>query len=111
MGAEHFESCLLDHTPDANWGNWAYRILQRPCLVESRAQYPVEEHITTVEDLAREPWLMDTIPDRRISIKPYKDSPLWFCAANRTNWDYEYFWLPGHAWTVTWLLVWNVHYV
>ena len=20
-------SCLLDHTPDANWGNWAYRIL------------------------------------------------------------------------------------
>ncbi|CAE7397099.1 CRYD [Symbiodinium pilosum] len=127
MGAEHFESCLLDHTPDANWGNWAYRILQRPCLVETRAKYPVEEHVTTVEvvawpavhdarldhtlrwcpelsglskDLAREPWLLDTVPDRRISIKPYKDSPLWFCAANRTNWDYEYFWLPGHAWTV-----------
>ena len=33
MGAEHFEACLLDHTPDANWGNWAYRILPRPCLV------------------------------------------------------------------------------
>lgn len=29
-----------------------------------------------------------------------QDSPLWFCAANRTNWDYEYFWLPGHAWVV-----------
>lgn len=127
MGAEHFESCLLDHTPDANWGNWAYRILQRPCLVETRAKYPVEEHITTVEvvawpavhdarldhtlrwcpelrklpkDLAREPWLTDTVPEKRISIRPYKDSPLWFCAANRTNWDYEYFWLPGHAWTV-----------
>ena len=28
-------------------------------------------------------------------MKPYKDSPLWFCAANRTNWGYEYFWLAG----------------
>lgn len=33
MGAEHFEACLIDHTPDANWGNWAYRILPRPCLL------------------------------------------------------------------------------
>jgi len=39
-------------------------------------------------------------PEKRISVKPYKDSPLWFCAANRVNWDYEYFWLPGHAWTM-----------
>ena len=127
MGAEHFEACLLDHTPDANWGNWAYRILQRPCLAASRAQYPVEAHITTVEclawpvvhdarmahtlrwvpelrglprDLAREPWRTETEPERRLAVRPYKDSPLWFCAANRTNWDYEYFWLPGHAWTV-----------
>lgn len=127
MGAEHFESCLLDHTPDANWGNWSYRILQRPGLVESRAKYPVEKHITTVEciawsavhdaymehtlrwlpelmplprDLAREPWRLETVPDQRIKVKPFKDSPLWFCAANRVNWDYEYFWLPGHAWTV-----------
>jgi deoxyribodipyrimidine photo-lyase len=127
MGAEHFESCLLDHTPDANWGNWSYRILQRPGLVESRRKYPVEDHITTVEciawpavhdahlehtlrwvpelgklplDLAREPWRTETVPGKRISVRPYKDSPLWFCAANRVNWDYEYFWLPGQAWTV-----------
>lgn len=127
MGAEHFESCLLDHTPDANWGNWAYRILQRPGLVESRREYPVEEHITTVEciawpavhdahlehtllwvpelkglphDIAREPWRLEAVSNKRIKVKPYKDSPLWFCAANRVNWDYEYFWLPGHAWTL-----------
>lgn len=127
MGAEHFESCLIDHTPDANWGNWAYRILQRPGLVESRSNYPLEEHLTTIEciawpavhdaqlehtlrwvpelsglphDLAREPWRTETVADKRIKVKPYKDSPLWFCAANRVNWDYEYFWLPGHAWTV-----------
>mmetsp|Transcript_124534 Transcript_124534/g.278473 ORF Transcript_124534/g.278473 Transcript_124534/m.278473 type:complete len:688 (-) Transcript_124534:152-2215(-) len=127
MGAEHFEACLLDHTPDANWGNWSYRILQRPGLVETRKTYPVEEHITTIEciawpvvhdarlehtlrwvpelqglprDLVREPWRVETVADKRIKVKPYKDSPLWFCAANRVNWDYEYFWLPGHAWTV-----------
>lgn len=127
MGAEHFESCLLDHTPDANWGNWAYRILQRPSLVESRKDFPVEAHITTVEciawpvvhdaflehtlrwlpeltplprDLAREPWRLETVADKRVAVKPYKDSPLWFCAANRVNWNYEYFWLPGNAWTV-----------
>jgi deoxyribodipyrimidine photolyase len=128
MGAEHFEACLLDHTPDANWGNWSYRILQRPCLAESRRSYPVQDHITTLEciawpvvhdarfehtllwvpelkalplDLAREPWRTETAPNKRIKIKPYKDSPLWFCAANRVNWDYEYFWLPGNAWTVS----------
>lgn len=127
MGAEHFEACLLDHTPDANWGNWSYRVLQRPGLVETRKTYPVEQHITTVEciawpavhdarlehtlrwlpelrplprDLVREPWRIETTSDKRIKVKPYKDSPLWFCAANRVNWDYEYFWLPGHAWTV-----------
>ncbi|CAK0874369.1 unnamed protein product [Prorocentrum cordatum] len=133
LGAEHFEACLLDHTPDANWGNWAYRILQRPGLVESRRDYPVENltNITTMEcvawpavhdaelehtlrwvpelaalprDLAREPWRTETVGDERISVKPYRDSPLWFCAYhppdNRANWDYEYFWLPGHAWTV-----------
>lgn len=127
MGAEHFESQLLDHTPDANWGNWAYRILQRSSLVETRANYPLEEHVNTVEvvvwpavhdaqlehtllwvpelqglpkDLAREPWRTEGQPSKRIQIKPYKDSPLWFCAANRTNWDYEYFWLPGDAWIV-----------
>lgn len=141
-GAEHFESCLVDYTPDANWGNWAYRILQRPGLAASRAEWlqkhhgkapggqlvPEIPHISTVEcvawpvvhdcrlehtsfwcpelkhlpshDLMREPWRVlgdPSRPGRKISIKPYKDSPLWFCAANRTNWGYEYYWLPGSA--------------
>lgn len=26
MGAEYFESILIDYEPTANWGNWAYRI-------------------------------------------------------------------------------------
>merc|ERR1712146_510275 len=114
MGAQHFESCLLDHTPDANWGNWAYRILQRPCLAATRADYPIDDHVTTMEvlfwpvvhdahlehtltwvpelaglkkDVAREPWLLESKSVKRITVKPYKDSPLWFCAANRANWD------------------------
>jgi hypothetical protein len=53
-------------------------------------------------DLAREPWrLLDQSaadPARKIDVRPYRDSPLWFCAANRTNWNYEYYWLPGGAW-------------
>jgi len=51
-------------------------------------------------DLAREPWRVETKPGERIKVKPFKDSPLWFCAANRVNWDYEYFWLPGFAYKV-----------
>ncbi|CAE8602730.1 unnamed protein product, partial [Polarella glacialis] len=35
LGAEHFEATLLDYTPDANWGNWAYRILPRPQLLNA----------------------------------------------------------------------------
>jgi hypothetical protein len=166
-GAEHFESCLVDYTPDANWGNWAYRILPRPGLAISReswlreshegaggagkkgksagrggmdaagsragkvaaaaaAAVPDVPHISTMEcvvwpvvhdcklehtlfwcpelsklpsaDLRREPWRVlgdATRAGRRIAVKPYKDSPLWFCAANRVNWGYEYSWLPG----------------
>jgi len=53
-------------------------------------------------DLRREPWRIlesdgDVASDSNFSVKPYKDSPLWFCSANRTNWGYEYFWLPGVA--------------
>ncbi len=148
LGAEHFEACLVDYTPDANWGNWAYRILQRPCLAESRNQtyYNPQElskisnnknrmrvvdlHMSTLEclvwpivhdckmdhtlfwvpelkplkqyDRMREPWrLSEKVKmnkSNKVSIKPYKDSPLWFCAANRTNWNYEYFYLVGGAW-------------
>lgn len=124
MGAEHFEAMLLDHTPDANYGNWAYRILQRPQLVA--AGCPVKEHLTTVEivawpvvhdaslvhtlawlpelrglprDYAREPWRLETVSKARIRVKPYKDSPLWFCSVNRMNWQ-EYSWMSGFAWTV-----------
>ena len=34
--------------------------------------------------------LLELVPLGRY---PYKDSALWFCAANRVNWDYEYAWL------------------
>ena len=173
LGAEHFESCLVDYTPDANWGNWAYRILQRPCLALSRSQTyysdsnirhilgatrskevvcggslnkkggagggsrrVVDVHASTLEclvwplvhdckmehiltwvpelnglprDHAREPWRLaepcyhndtktPTKTTGKLSIKPYKDSPLWFCAANRVNWGYEYHYLCGGAW-------------
>lgn len=89
----------MDHTPDANWGNWAYRILPRPELAATRALYPLKEHVNTVEvlvwcvvhdpelahtlrwlpelaklpkDLAREPWRTAGRPVKRIKIKPYK---------------------------------------
>jgi len=121
MGAEHFEACLLDHTPDANWGNWAYRILPRPCLVPGLQQDPAKDRVlTTAEvvvwplvhdsslehtlawvpelraaktyDAAREPWRSATDEGAKVQMYPYKDSGLWFCAANRVNWDYEYAW-------------------
>nr|QDO16336.1 cryptochrome DASH [Lingulodinium polyedra] len=125
MGAEHFEAMLLDYTPDANWGNWAYRILQRPQLVANGC--PVVEHLTTVEivawpvvhdarlehilawlpelralprDLAREPWRLESEAGRRVRVKPYRDSPLWFCSVNRANWQEYEGWMSGHAWTV-----------
>ena len=165
LGAEHFESCLVDYTPDANWGNWAYRILQRPGLALSRnetyygtaevdhilgksqhcdrSKYVacggknktgprvVDVHANTLEclvwpivhdcrlehtltwvpelsdlarDYAREPWRLAEPQGKssnstgKLSIKPYKDSPLWFCAANRVNWGYEYHYLLGGAW-------------
>jgi hypothetical protein len=181
MGAEHFEACLIDHTPDANWGNWAYRILPRPCLLRglwqnwrqgdlggasggrkarqrggmSGASLRLEGgtdggarggqslmaeqdasgvggRLTTAEtvvwplvhdsflrhalawcwelrraatyDLAREPWRALEQADRAgnmqmapVDIRPYKDSPYWFCAANRQSWDYEYGWFSGRA--------------
>lgn len=130
MGAEHFEATLLDHTPDANWGNWAYRILPRPCLATSMALAEAARtspHVMTLEilawpvvhdarlehiwawlpelrrlprDLAREPWRLESRALQGLPVAPFKDSPLWFCAANRVNWDYEYYWLCGHAWSV-----------
>ena len=43
-GAEWFEHCLQEYTPDANYGNWTYRILpieQLPPLERS--------HLTSLE--------------------------------------------------------------
>ena len=50
-------------------------------------------------DLAREPWRLEAKAGRRVSVQQCRDSPLWFCSANRVNWKYEYGWLCGHAWT------------
>jgi len=166
-GAEWFEATLIDYTPDANWGNWAYRILPRPCLIPNRNKFVAavgrgtaetkktntSRHLSTLEcvawplvhdpqfthtlhwvpelrkvqrkygpNVAREPWMRRRAANvsdlracfaepylfekaiggcgRKIDIRPFKDSPLWFCAANRTNWDYEYWWLPRKAWVV-----------
>ncbi|CAD7959244.1 unnamed protein product [Amoebophrya sp. A120] len=153
FGAEHFEATLIDYTPDANWGNWAYRILPRPCLAATRRKFKEQSkkrearsrsssssaddqnfvpHLSTLEcvvwpivhdpelehtlfwvpelkrilekfgpDCAREPWTIGAKGGETIvQIRPYRDSPLWFCAANRSNWDYEYFWLRNAVGTV-----------
>ena len=118
-GAEYFESTLVDYTPDANWGNWGYRILPIKQLL------PLEtSHLTSLEALSwpvvhdphleyilkwvpelmavaessqnpvfvREPWRLASQYKRqkRINIKPRRDSPLWVMSVNRNNWpDYE----------------------
>eukprot|EP00466_Bigelowiella_natans_P001315 jgi/Bigna1/41078/e_gw1.49.21.1 len=46
-GAEWFERQLVDYTPDANWGNWGYRILPVQQLL------PLEQkHLTSLEILS-----------------------------------------------------------
>eukprot|EP00927_Polykrikos_kofoidii_P025259 TRINITY_DN22729_c0_g2_i1.p1 TRINITY_DN22729_c0_g2~~TRINITY_DN22729_c0_g2_i1.p1 ORF type:complete len:728 (+),score=104.12 TRINITY_DN22729_c0_g2_i1:124-2307(+) len=125
MGAEYFESALVDYTPDANWGNWAYRTLPRPQLVERGC--PCRRHITTLEilswpcvhdpqldhilrwipelrslpaDMVREPWRRKGTLAERVWIMPEKDSPLWFTSVNRVNWPEYQSMLTGWAWTV-----------
>jgi hypothetical protein len=52
-GAEWFERTLADYTPDANWGNWGYRILP------VRQIMPLcETHLTSLEILSW-PWVHD----------------------------------------------------
>eukprot|EP01023_Acetabularia_acetabulum_P055139 TRINITY_DN6340_c1_g1_i1.p1 TRINITY_DN6340_c1_g1~~TRINITY_DN6340_c1_g1_i1.p1 ORF type:complete len:535 (-),score=53.08 TRINITY_DN6340_c1_g1_i1:506-2110(-) len=55
FGAEWFEYCLLDYTPDANWGNWVYRVFPRPQLLED-AEWPIcmheKRHLMTLEILS-----------------------------------------------------------
>ena len=52
-------------------------------------------------ELAREPWRGHIAASQVVDLQPYKDSPLWFCAANRANWDYEYGWFSGRGVRVT----------
>ena len=113
-GAEWFELHLLDHTPDANYGNWGYRILPVQQL-----QPLATKHLTSLEILswpvvhdphleyilkwvpelrrvaeqsgpqaAREPWRLaaDYQRDTRIRVAPRRDSPLWVMSVNRGNW-------------------------
>ena len=117
-GAEWFEAHLLDHTPDANYGNWGYRILPVAQLL------PLEtDHLTSLEILswpvvhdphleyvlawcpelravaetrgpvcAREPWRLGAGYARtaRVDVAPRRDSPLWVMSVNRANWpDYQ----------------------
>jgi len=126
LGAEYFESVLVDYTPDANWGNWAYRTLPRPQLVKRGC--PCKRHLSTLEilswpcvhdpelehtllwvpelrslaaDLAREPWRRRGKLGERVWVMPEKDSPLWFTAVNRVNWPEYQAMMSGWAWTVT----------
>ena len=128
-GAEWFESRLLDYTPDANWGNWGYRILP-----VRQIQPLVEAHLTSLEILSwpivhdphleyilkwvpelkqvakmgdmvnvREPWRLANGYKRleRINVAPCRDSPLWIMSVNRNNWpDYEQM-MSGFAHTVS----------
>lgn len=131
-GAEWFEHCLQDYTPDANYGNWAYRILPLQQLL------PLEEaHLTSLELISwpvvhdpkleytlewvpelrsiasseactaiqvREPWRMDCAYERKasINVKPCKDSPLWIMSVNRSNWPEYQKIMTGSAWTLAW---------
>jgi len=123
-GAEWFEQCLVDYTPDANWGNWGYRILPVQQLL------PLETaHLTSLEVLtfpivhdphmkyirrwvpelrhisdpinAREPWRLAKgyRRIRKIDVKPRRDSPLWIMSVNRNNWQ-EHQEISGIGWIV-----------
>ena len=46
-GAEWFEATLLDYTPDANWGNWGYRVVPVDQL-----QPLATAHLTSLEILS-----------------------------------------------------------
>ena len=48
-GAEWFEQRLIDHTPDANYGNWGYRILPVQQLL---AHGLASTHLTSLEILS-----------------------------------------------------------
>lgn len=52
-GAEWFERTLTDYTPDANWGNWGYRILPVKQLLPL-----CNKHLTSLEILSW-PWVHD----------------------------------------------------
>ena len=115
-GAEWFEQRLIDYTPDANYGNWGYRILPVQQLL---ANGLATEHLTSLEILswpvvhdphleyilrwvpelscvaethgalcAREPWRVAEgyAREARIDVRPKRDSPLWVMSVNRVHW-------------------------
>ena len=127
-GAEWFESRLLDYTPDANWGNWGYRILPVPQIL------PLESHhLTSLEIMSwpivhdphldytlqwvpelreihkshgaifvREPWRIAPGYRRvaRVDVRPKRDSPLWVMSVNRVNWPEYQQMMTGYAWKI-----------
>ena len=129
-GAEWFEQCLVDHTPDANYGNWGYRILPVPQLL---AKGLATAHLTSLEILswpvvhdpqlqyilhwlpelrpvatqrgaiyAREPWRLAAgyRREKRVDVRPRRDSPLWVMSVNRVNWPEYQQMMTGVGYTV-----------
>eukprot|EP00451_Oxyrrhis_marina_P014879 CAMPEP_0204321212 /NCGR_PEP_ID=MMETSP0469-20131031/8035_1 /ASSEMBLY_ACC=CAM_ASM_000384 /TAXON_ID=2969 /ORGANISM="Oxyrrhis marina" /LENGTH=580 /DNA_ID=CAMNT_0051302487 /DNA_START=30 /DNA_END=1772 /DNA_ORIENTATION=+ len=121
IGAEYFESVLVDYTPDANWGNWAYRILPRQELLPL-----CKKHLTTLEILSwpyvhdskgahirrwvpelanaepddlREPW-RHRGKAQKVDVTPKRDSPYWFTSVMRVNWPEYQQMMSGFAWMV-----------
>eukprot|EP00937_MAST-01D_sp_MAST-1D-sp2_P001070 g1070.t1 len=67
-----------------NDSNSSGRVLQ----LKDVEQAPPRTGVRLDFELAREPWRDHIAAMQVVDIKPFKDSPLWFCAANRVNWDY-----------------------
>jgi len=113
-GAEFFELHLLDHTPDANYGNWGYRILpiaqlqplarahltslellSWPVVHDPLLEY-IKKWVPELRDVAarhgavaaREPWRLANgyAKTERLDVTPRRDSPLWVMSVNRVHW-------------------------
>ena len=129
-GAEWFEQRLVDYTPDANYGNWGYRILPVQQLLANGLS---AAHLTSLEILswpvvhdphleytlrwvpelrevasrqgaiyAREPWRMADGYTRKakVDVRPKRDSPLWVMSVNRVHWPEYQQMMTGKGYTV-----------